>query len=107
SLLHILNRQGFKASYTRNNKGTVYHWFISPFRQAESKPSFSYNSQLNTFYDYGNGISGTVVDYICAYYQCEIPKALELLQDFNFLFPSKIELVKLLLRKKKIISIAN
>jgi 5S rRNA maturation endonuclease (ribonuclease M5) len=27
-----------------------------------------------------------VVDYICAYYQCEIPKALELLQDFHFSF---------------------
>jgi hypothetical protein len=26
------------------------------------------------------------VDYICAYYQCEIPKALELLQDFHFSF---------------------
>ncbi|MEI5984887.1 toprim domain-containing protein [Sphingobacterium sp. PU5-4] len=86
SLLHILNRQGFKEAYTRNNKGIIYYWFISPFRQTESKPSFSYNSQLNTFYDYGNGISGTVVDYICAYYQCEIPKALELLQDFNFSF---------------------
>lgn len=86
SLLRILNRQGFKASYTRNNKGTIYHWFISPFRQAETKPSFSYNSNLNSFYDYGNGISGTVVDYICAYYQCTIPKALELQQDFNFSF---------------------
>lgn len=86
SLLHILNRQGFKASYTRNNKGTIYYWFISPFRKAETKPSFSYNSRLNTFYDYGNGISGTVVDYICVYYQCDIPKVLELLKDFDFSF---------------------
>lgn len=89
SLLHILNRQGFKHAYTRNNKGTIYYWFVSPFRQAESKPSFSYNSRLNTFYDYGNGLSGTVVDYICAYYQCDIPKALELLKDFDFSFPQQ------------------
>lgn len=86
SLLYILNRQGFKEAYTRNSKGTIYHWFISPFRPTETKPSFSYNSRLNTFYDYGNGLSGTVVDYICAYYQCIIPKALELLQDFDFSF---------------------
>ena len=101
SLLHILNRQGFKASYTRNNKGTVYYWFISPFRQAESKPSFSYNSQLNTFYDYGNGISGTVVDYICTYYQCEIPKALELLQDFNFSFSQQNIETEIIAEKKE------
>ena len=101
SLLYILNRQGFKASYTRNNKGTVYHWFISPFRQTESKPSFSYNSQLNTFYDYGNGISGTVVDYICAYYQCEIPKALELLQDFNFSFSQQNIETEIIAEKKE------
>ena len=101
SLLFILNRQGFKASYTRNNKGTVYHWFISPFRQAETKPSFSYNSQLNTFYDYGNGISGTVVDYICAYYQCEIPKALEQLQDFNFSFSQQNIASEIIAEKKE------
>lgn len=86
SLLQILHRQGYKESYTRNNKGTIYYWFVSPFRRTESKPSFSYNSRLNTFYDYGNGVSGTVVDYISAYYQCDIPKALDLLKDFNFSF---------------------
>ncbi|MGJ1197912.1 toprim domain-containing protein [Sphingobacterium spiritivorum] len=101
SLLHILNRQGFKHAYTRNNKGTVYHWFVSPFRQAESKPSFSYNSRLNTFYDYGSGLSGTVVDYICAYYQCDIPKALELLKGYDFSFPQQIISKEIVAKKKE------
>ncbi|MFD2598720.1 hypothetical protein ACFSQ3_07120 [Sphingobacterium corticis] len=86
SMLDILNRQGFRASYTKNNKGVIYHWFISPFRPTETIASFSYNSRLNTFYDYGNGLSGTVVDYICAYYQFDIPKTLNFLREIDFSF---------------------
>jgi len=86
SLLQILYKLGHKEVFTRTNRGTTYYWFISPFRSSEAKPSFSLNSELNTFYDYGNGISGTVIDYICAYYHCEIPKALELLDGFDFSF---------------------
>lgn len=86
SLLQILYKLGHKEVFTRTNRGTTYYWFISPFRPSEAKPSFSLNSELNTFYDYGNGISGTVIDYICAYYYCEIPKALELLDSFDFSF---------------------
>ncbi len=101
SLLQILHRQGYKESYTRNNKGTIYYWFVSPFRRTESKPSFSYNSRLNTFYDYGNGVSGTVVDYISAYYQCDIPKALDLLKDFNFSFSQQITSNEIVAEKKE------
>ncbi|GGE20329.1 toprim domain-containing protein [Sphingobacterium cellulitidis] len=89
SLLQILHKIGYYEVFTRINKGSNYFWFLSPFRPAESKASFSYNSELNTFYDYGNGLSGTVLDFMCAYYQCDIQKALELLQEFNFSFPQQ------------------
>lgn len=89
SLLQILHKIGYYEVFTRTNRGSNYFWFLSPFRPAESKPSFSYNAELNTFYDYGNGLSGTVVDFMCAYYQCDIKKALELLNDFDFSFPQQ------------------
>src|SRR5690606_41109125 len=77
------------------------YWFVSPFSRTESKPSFSYKSRLNTFYAYGNGVSGTVVDYIRAYYQCDIPKALDLLKDFNFSFSQQITSNEIVAEKKK------
>ena len=101
SLLQILYKLGHKEVFTRTNRGTTYYWFISPFRPSEAKPSFSLNSELNTFYDYGNGISGTVIDYICAYYHCEIPKALELLQDFNFSFSQQNRASEIIAEKKE------
>lgn len=101
SLLQILYQMGHKEVFTRTNRGTAYYWFISPFRPSETKPSFSLNIDLNTFYDYGNGLSGTVVDYICAYYQCDIPKALELLKDFNFSFSQQIPTKEIVAEKKE------
>jgi len=84
-LIQLLARQGFNPAFSKTRKGVLYYWFMSPFRK-ETKPSFSVNTELNTFYDYGNGLSGTVVDYMCSYYNCDISKALTLLDNFNLSF---------------------
>ncbi len=47
-------------------KGMI--WYHSPFRE-EAEPSFKITEQLNTWYDFGEGQGGTVVDFALRYYQ--------------------------------------
>ncbi|MBE8714376.1 CHC2 zinc finger domain-containing protein [Sphingobacterium hungaricum] len=82
SLLSILHKQGYKESYSRNNKGKKCHWFISPFRE-ERTASFVVNEDDNTYKDWGTGESGTVVDYMVRYYRCSVKHALSLLDSFD------------------------
>ncbi|OYD44272.1 hypothetical protein CHU00_17680 [Sphingobacterium cellulitidis] len=83
SLLSILYKQGYKESYTRNNKGKIYYWFLSPFRE-ERTASFVVNINDNRFKDWGgSGDSGTVVDYVVKYYKCDVQNALSLLGSFD------------------------
>lgn len=82
SLLSILHKQGYKESYSRNNKGKKCHWFISPFRE-ERTASFVVNEDDNTYKDWGTGESGNVVDYMVRYYRCSVQHALSLLDSFD------------------------
>lgn len=82
SLLSILHKQGYKESYSRNNKGKKCHWFISPFRE-EQTASFVVNEDDNTYKDWGTGESGNVVDYMVRYYRCSVQHALSLLDSFD------------------------
>lgn len=82
SLLLILHKQGYKESYSRNNKGKKCHWFISPFRE-ERTASFAVNEDDNTYKDWGTGDSGNVVDYMVRYYRCSVQHALSLLDSFD------------------------
>lgn len=82
SLLDVLYKQGYKASYSRNNKGKKCHWFISPFRE-EQTASFVVNQDDNTYKDWGTGESGNVVDYMVRYYCCSVQYALSLLDSFD------------------------
>lgn len=79
----LLNKQGYREVYSRNKKGINYHWFLSPFRQ-EKEASFSVNTLLNTYYDFGSGQHGSLIDYLCNFYHCDVRKAVEILRDFNF-----------------------
>lgn len=82
SLLDVLHKQGLKELYSRNNKGKICHWFISPFRK-ERTASFVVNEDDNTYKDWGTGESGNVVDYMVRYYRCSVQQALSLLDSFD------------------------
>ena len=81
--IDILYKQGFKESYTRNNKGIIYYWFLSPFRE-EKTPSFSLDTEQNKFKDWGSGEHGNVVDYMVLYYKSSVRQILMLLDSFDF-----------------------
>lgn len=63
----ILQKLGYSPAKEINNE----FWYISPFRE-ERTASFKVNIQNNTFRDFGNGASGSVVDFWCHLHQCNI-----------------------------------
>lgn len=58
-ILGKLNRQ---PKRTNNNKA----WYLSPLRQ-EKTASFQVDTKTNRWHDFGEGIGGDLVDFVCAY----------------------------------------
>lgn len=52
----------------RKPKRTTLHklWYLSPLRN-EKTASFVVNTQCNSWYDFGEGVGGDVVNFVCAY----------------------------------------
>lgn len=50
-------------------------WYPSPFRE-EKTASFKVSLSNNTFYDFGEGAGGTVVDFWCRYKNCNVKTAI-------------------------------
>lgn len=74
-LENILGQLGCKP---KQHKGTDI-WYHSPFRH-EKTASFKLNKRLNTWYDFGLGQGGTVIDFVCEYYGETVKQALERLE---------------------------
>lgn len=51
-------------------------WYISPLR-GEKTASFKVNRILNTWYDFGEGIGGTIIDLVIAQFNTDVSGALE------------------------------
>ncbi|WP_163219311.1 CHC2 zinc finger domain-containing protein [Bacteroides sp. 224] len=59
-------------------------WYLSPFRE-ERTPSFKVNIGSNTFFDFGEGIGGTIIDFWCRYQRCDVKTAIcQLSSSFSF-----------------------
>ncbi|MCA6439139.1 MAG: toprim domain-containing protein [Chitinophagaceae bacterium] len=70
-LVSVLASLGHSPVKTRRND----HWYHSPLHP-DNTPSFKVNSAKNTWYDFGLGKGGTVVDLVCTLYHCDITTAL-------------------------------
>lgn len=77
-LVSYLKKQGFLVAKA-TSKDT---WFYSPFRE-ENTPSFKVNN-ANIFYDFGEGIGGTIIDFLMKYNNCSVKQALEALSKETF-----------------------
>lgn len=62
-------------------------WYLSPFR-AEKTASFKVSASNNTFYDFGEGIGGTIVDFWCHYKNCNVKIAIDYISRL-FSFPEQ------------------
>jgi DNA primase len=79
-LIFYLKKQGFKVGKTTAKDV----WFYSPFRNNEKTPSFKVDIIKNVWYDFGEGIGGTIIDFIMKYNNCSIKEALAILSKGTF-----------------------
>ncbi|MBC7851121.1 MAG: toprim domain-containing protein [Chitinophagaceae bacterium] len=70
-LVDYLQSHGFLPAKIQ---GTNY-WYKSPFRD-ERTPSFKVNRKLNTWYDFGEGMGGSIVDFGLRFHRCSISELL-------------------------------
>lgn len=68
----LLEKLGFKLVKENNRE----LWYLSPFRE-EKSASFKVNIASNTFYDFGEGSGGTIVDFLCRLHNCNVKAAIE------------------------------
>ena len=52
-----------------------HYWYLSPLR-SERTASFKVNRNWNTWYDFGDGRGGTIIDFGILYFKCSIPEFL-------------------------------
>ncbi|WP_333624297.1 toprim domain-containing protein [Sphingobacterium siyangense] len=71
-LVIYLSSLGFEPERIRANQ----FWYFSPFRN-ERTPSFKINRILNRWYDFGDGVGGSIIDFGIRYFSCSIPELLE------------------------------
>lgn len=58
------------------------YWYHSPLHQ-NATPSFKVDTVKNTWYDFGIGIGGNLVDFVCMFRQVDIRCALEIIAEKN------------------------
>ncbi len=89
SLENILLNLGYTPQKTRYSE----KWFISPFRN-EKTPSFKIDINKNIWYDFGEGLGGTAIDFIMKYNNCSIKEALDILTSNNYSFQEPIKKIQ-------------
>ncbi|MCP4407099.1 MAG: mobilization protein [Gammaproteobacteria bacterium] len=68
----FLARHGITPQYRRGH----CLWYHSPLRR-EKTPSFKVNRHKNTWYDFGHGRGGTLIDLIMAMFSCDVSTSLK------------------------------
>ena len=81
SLVSILDKIGAKKVKQTNREV----WYLSPFRN-ESTSSFKIDLTKNIWFDHGEGIGGNVLDFMMRYYECDLKRALQILNSQSFSF---------------------
>ncbi|WP_313384470.1 toprim domain-containing protein [Chishuiella sp.] len=76
--IRIIDYLAQKNIYSISSKQNVF-WFLSPFRN-EKTASFKVDNSTNRFYDFGEGIGGTLIDLIS---KLENISVKEIIKKFN------------------------
>ncbi|WP_166384266.1 toprim domain-containing protein [Polaribacter sp. 11A2H] len=79
-LVSCLKKQGFKIGKIKTNEV----WYYSPFRNNEKTPSFKIDITKNVWYDFAEGVGGTIIDFVMKYNNCSIKEALVILSEDTF-----------------------
>jgi hypothetical protein len=68
----------FSLGYTPTKIRSGDYWYLSPLRE-EKQASFKVNRKLNTWYDFGIGKGGNLIDFGTSYHHCGIAELLDVL----------------------------
>ena len=73
----LLSRLGFEPTRRQG----IYLWYRSPLRSSETQASFKVNTQWNSWYDFGEGAGGNIIDFVMKLeHLSSIPEALDALE---------------------------
>ncbi|MEJ5144725.1 toprim domain-containing protein [Sphingobacterium sp. MYb388] len=81
-LVDYLQRFGIMPVKVRGNN----FWYHSPFR-IERTPSFKVDRKTNRWYDFGEGVGGSIIDFAIRFKDCTIAEFLQSLDNNDFSFP--------------------
>jgi len=70
-LVSYLSKLGYEPTKIKASQ----YWYLSPFRK-ERTASFKVNRIMNRWYDFGEGIGGSIIDFGIRYYHCSISEFL-------------------------------
>ncbi len=93
----LLARLGFVPTNTRKNGNEL--WYKSPFRE-EKTSSFKITVPYNSWYDFGLGKGGNILDFVMAYYNQDLQGAL-ITVDRLFTGEKKIRLKKTIAKESR------
>ncbi|MCF0075392.1 toprim domain-containing protein [Dyadobacter sp. CY261] len=82
-LVSYLARLGIEPQKISGNN----YWYLSPLRD-EKSPSFKVNRTLNRWYDFGEGIGGSLIDFGIRYHQCSVSDFLSAFKADLLLLPA-------------------
>jgi DNA primase len=71
-MIEYLERLGYQPKNIRNHT----YWYMSPF-QDEKTPYFKVNKTLNSWYDFGLGKGGIIIDFGIEYFKCSVKEFLD------------------------------
>jgi hypothetical protein len=69
-------------------KGNTYWYYSMLPGRSENTPSFKVNRKMNAWYDFGEGIGGSLIDFGIRYHNCTVSEFLQLLSSSS-LSPSQ------------------
>jgi 5S rRNA maturation endonuclease (ribonuclease M5) len=75
---YLLEKLGVMPNHTKGRDV----WYCSPFRQ-EAEASFKVNTEWNTWYDFGKGAGGNILDFTMQYYHTDLKGALHALDKIQ------------------------
>jgi hypothetical protein len=70
-----------QISYTPLRIKDEHHWFSSPLRPGDNKPSFKVNAAINKWYDFGTTEKGDIIDLVMRLERIPFSSAINKLND--------------------------
>ena len=80
ALVDFIQHIGHEPTSIRGNDV----WFRSPLRPEERTPSFKVDARRNIWYDHGQGIGGTIIDFVEHYYKApDVSNSLSIIESVS------------------------